>query len=1217
MGGQNLSAPVQTSPLGLEWTPARSSILAVLLILACGYLIMAALRRRRSGDARRPENSAGNKWEPAFKRASLILGVIVAVGGALVLVGWTFHIAFLQRVRSDYVSMKANTALTLALAGIALCTIDRRVRNRSAWLTTTCSAFVGLMGILTLIEYQTGWNLHIDRLLFREQAALTTAANPGRMAFSTALAFLLIGVALVLVRRPRFVAQAQSLAMATGLLSLMNLVSYFYGIKSDYGIAIDISMAVHTALFFLLLSLGILAYRAGDGLMQVLSSASLGGVMGRRLMPAAVLLPVALGWLLWRGQLAGLYDAPFGTALFACGNVALFCFLIWNSADFLERLALARSQIERERDELHRQLRESEHHYRQVVESLPQMVWTCLPDGKPDYFSHRWAEYTGVPQDGEGEFRSSPQVHSDDRDRLLERWRAVVESGVNFDEEYRLRNAAGEYRWFRDLAAPLRDSNGAIVKWFGTSTDIHNMKTAQALIRSFNQDLEKRVQDRTGELRSANEQLSQTRNRLQTILDSAAQVAIIALDCEGIVQLFNTGAEQLLGYAAVEVIGKHSPRLFLSPESFERRAAEVSKRLGRSIAGDEVFAAASSGREARTIEEIYRRRDGVLLNVDLAIAPVFDERGDRVGTLGIASDVTQRRSLELRLTEMNAELREQTMGAQKASRAKSDFLANMSHEIRTPMNGVIGMTGLLLDTSLSTEQRDYAETIRYSADALLSIINDILDFSKMEGGNLTIEPIRFDLATTVQEVVELLAPRATEKGLDLIFEYTPNAPHRVLGDPGRIRQVLINLAGNSIKFTKTGHVFIRIEYLDQGLPVPIFRFSVEDTGIGIAAQKLGNVFDRFTQADTSTTRTYGGTGLGLAISKQLVELMGGKMTVSSQPGEGSSFTFALPLPLDQIVPRKPSLGASLSGARVLVVDDIPLNLRVVSEQLASRQVEHVCAASAREALQILRTAHQTGHPFHIAILDHLMPEMDGEMLGRAIKADPDLRSISLLLLTSSGQKSDRARFEAAGFSAYLVKPARVADLVGALAALWGAVLDGIALTEIVTRHSLAETLAADRKLVNEPEVLPFFHLLVVDDNLINQKVAKRLLEKSGCQVDVAANGIEAVDMWGAHPYAAIFMDCQMPEMDGFEATSEIRRRERVRSPGRHTPIVALTAAVMAGDREKCLAAGMDDFLSKPIQPATLRGVLERWVWPQAEQQGSVSERSHDRQGVVA
>ena len=342
------------------------------------------------------------------------------------------------------------------------------------------------------------------------------------------------------------------------------------------------------------------------------------------------------------------------------------------------------------------------------------------------------------------------------------------------------------------------------------------------------------------------------------------------------------------------------------------------------------------------INHDWRRRE----QIEIALLQVRD--GLEVRTSDLSKIAT---SLEVEVNEhrkTGAKLIEETARAQQGSLAKSDFLANMSHEIRTPMNGVIGMTGLLLDTPLSMEQRDYAETVRYSAEALLSIINDILDFSKMEGGNLTIEPIRFDLGTTVEEVVELLAPRAAEKGLDFILDYTPNAPRRVIGDPGRIRQVLINLAGNSIKFTKGGHVFIRIDYVDQSSAVPSFKFSVEDTGIGLAANKLEHVFDRFTQADTSTTRTYGGTGLGLAISRQLVELMGGEITVTSDLGKGSCFTFALPLPLDLIAPVKPSLGASLHGARLLVVDDIPLNLRVISGQLASRQVEHVlCGVGTR------------------------------------------------------------------------------------------------------------------------------------------------------------------------------------------------------------------------------------------------------------------------------
>jgi CheY-like chemotaxis protein len=337
--------------------------------------------------------------------------------------------------------------------------------------------------------------------------------------------------------------------------------------------------------------------------------------------------------------------------------------------------------------------------------------------------------------------------------------------------------------------------------------------------------------------------------------------------------------------------------------------------------------------------------------------------------------------------------------------------------------------------------------------------------------------------------------------------------------------------------------------------------------------------------------------------------MGGEIEVTSSPGEGSKFCFTLPLPLDLSVPMKCFLQTDLRGARVLVVDDLPINLRVVSEQLASSHVEYVCASSALEALAILRTARESGHPFQIAILDHLMPDMDGEQLGRMIKADPQLRQVSLVMLTSSGQKSDRVRFEAAGFSAYLVKPVRPAHLMGTLAALWAAVTRGTPLTEMITRHSLDEATAMIQKPDSDWEALPYSRVLLAEDNLVNQKLARRLLEKAGCRVDVASNGFEAVEMWEKFPYAAVFMDCHMPEMDGFAATAEIRRRERSSGNYRRTPILALTANTMQGDEEKCLDAGMDDFIAKPILLPLLRRALERWVRPKSPDRESLAEPS--------
>lgn len=554
--------------------------------------------------------------------------------------------------------------------------------------------------------------------------------------------------------------------------------------------------------------------------------------------------------------------------------------------------------------------------------------------------------------------------------------------------------------------------------------------------------------------------------------------------------------------------------------------------------------------------------------------------------LGRVADVL---SIGLSRRQVAEDLRIARDAAESASRAKSEFLASMSHEIRTPMNGVLGMAELLADMPLEPEQRELVETIKKSGLALLTVINDILDFSKIEAGRLELEPIPFDLAAAVHDVTHLLSARAEQKGLELILHYRSDCPRYVIGDAGRIRQILLNLAGNAVKFTQHGHVLIDVRRLAEAGGTARIHVRIVDTGIGIAPEVIGRLFESFVQADRSTTRRFGGTGLGLAISRQLVELMGGEIGVESQPEAGSCFWFTLPLPLAQ-APVAPPPPTNLSGLHAIVVEDNPVNQRIYQEQLKSFGMRTRVVENPTEALAAIRAAAAAGDPFQLGLLDHMMPDMDGEQVARQILADPEFARLPLVLLTSSGQRGDSERFSRAGFSAYLVKPVLVDTLRQCLSQL---MLDAAAIPDNdAAGDSRSPPCAA---AASAPEGLPRFagRVLLAEDNAINRKVALGMLRRLGIEAEVAEDGQQAVDLCQRRAFDLILMDCQMPILDGFEATRAIRSQlDRPRPT-----IVALTANAMESDRERCLACGMDDYISKPFRQKDLIAAFERWLTP--------------------
>jgi len=640
----------------------------------------------------------------------------------------------------------------------------------------------------------------------------------------------------------------------------------------------------------------------------------------------------------------------------------------------------------------------------------------------------------------------------------------------------------------------------------------------------------------------------------KTAMDEHSLVSVT--DIKGVITYANDKFCAISGYSREELIGTNH-RILNSdhqPNDYWRN----------------MFLAVSKG-EFWHDEVCNKSKDGQLYWVDTTIVPLYDNDNKLHGYTSIRTDITHQKKTIAHLADAKKQ-------AEVANESKTDFLANMSHEIRTPMNGVIGMTNLLLDTSLNSEQQNYAKTVRNSADSLLTIINDILDFSKIEAGMLELEPLEFDLELLLNDLGNSIALQAHNKNLELICPANIMAVQSFIADPGRIRQILNNLIGNAIKFTQQGEISVFCKVRDKTDQRTTLLFEVTDTGIGLTDEQQNNLFERFSQADGSTTRKYGGTGLGLSISKQLVELMDGEIGVRSDEGKGSTFWFTINV-VNANSQQPQKAFNNLRDIKILVVDDNLTNLTLLGEMLTKWNVKHTLINSGDKALTKLREAALKRAAYHIAIIDMQMPSMDGFQLGIAISRDSQLADTQLVLQTFQGQQEDEDKLKAAGFNGYCSKPVEQSLLYNTLMAIVGV---NSTEKDLVTAYNARE--------------LPQFkaRVLVVEDNAINQKVAQGLLKKFGVQVDLAANGEEAVNSLENLPFDLVFMDCQMPVMDGYDATRQIRLPES-KVLNRDIPIIAMTANSMQGDREKCLSVGMDDFISKPVNPMKVEEALKRWL----------------------
>ncbi|MFY0678418.1 MAG: response regulator [Neptuniibacter sp.] len=1076
---------------------------------------------------------------------AVLLSFLVLLLGLCVLAGWYMKEPLLIQVHQSFVPMQYNTALGFALSGAALGTLLFSFFRISSILGIT----VFLIGSLTLVQYVFGVELSIDQL-FMEHYIQVETSHPGRMAPNTAVCFTISGSTILLAAifnnkncSSSCVSAFSSAVIGLGIVALLG---YFVGVDSAYGWGRLTKMAIHTAVGFILLGggllfLSVIRLRAIDEQMRWFQ------------------YPVGIGSLtitaaLWQALAAqeSKLVATFGEAAASYSDEGVLVFGVLFSAVLTLMIGLI-SEVRRHRDDLEQivdertaMLHESQQRFELATIGAGDGLWEYDSSTHTVWFSPVFLDLLGYQ---EGEIKPSldamnQRVHPEDIKHVTEAFTAHIERDIPYDIEYRMRTKNDVYLWFRVRVKTLRNDDGLALKTSGTISEISNRK-----------ELEFR--------------LSEERSQFQDILDKTPIGVGITVD--GCFVLVNPRLNEMMGVN----VGEYSQMKYVHPD--ER---------------DIVINMLQDGIEVENREiQMYDKHDEVR---DMLVTyKLIDFNGEQ-GNLAWLIDITDRKRIETELNDrvsdladsrraslnMMRDLESSRVIAEEATKAKSDFLANMSHEIRTPMNAIIGMSGLALGTELDKKQRNYVEKVNGAAVSLLGIINDILDFSKIEAGKLEIESIEFRLEDVMDNLSSLLSLKAEEKKLELLFDVAADVPTYLIGDPLRLGQMLLNLGNNAIKFTERGEVVVSIEIVRLERERTTLNFSIKDSGIGMSIDQQKNLFQSFSQADTSTTRKYGGSGLGLAISKRLCDLMGGEISVKSELSVGSTFEFTADFgvqvgePVGRIKPELPEL----KGLKVLIVDDNSVAREILLELMSSFDFDVTGVSSGEDAIR-KASAHD---PYDLVVMDWKMPRIDGIDASSQIRNLHPETPIILVTAYSRDDALEAAHLKQLKFDHILNKPVSASTMLDAVMKVFG--------------HEITESERANLKLsrdLDNAKALSGAKVLLVEDNDVNQELALELLANGGILATLAENGQEALNMLANEEFDGVLMDCQMPVMDGYTATRELRKQAKYAD----LPIIAMTANVMTGDKEKVIDAGMNDHIPKPINVDEMFNTMAKWITP--------------------